>query len=500
MKKNLLILTAMLSSLFLTGDLVAQTYHFQEGFVTNAPPVGWIATNVGWSSNYNHGAYPGDYSAKLKPNESFLMFKALNTADILDCYIQVRDTIAADSFHLLIEKSYNQLDWIQVSKDPCNMLNDSVFQHVSITVADPAIELYLRFHAVSVNGTNTLGLCYVDDISVTKLAFAPDDATLSDLTYNGISLEGFVASDLEYELEVPYYVDQVVMGGTPNNPAASMTISNPTNLRGNEAARTGTVSVTSQDGTVTKAYKIIFTVSDYIYKAGFILTGDGAMPFDGWDGSYTYTSNTIPMGNHGDFEGLAALKFVRGQVDKPGYLMTAKYIKSDTLTFWLAVDQPDGVEALLIQKKVLGGVNVILANITSAQMTFDWQKFTYFIGEDDSTQIIFTPTLTAEGVTRIWIDDIAMKGKKVESSSVSENNSATYIPVFPNPAHDVINLQLPDPSFNEVVINDLTGRRMLTQEICNSLVSVDISNLPKGIYFITLSGTTRLSAGKFIKY
>ena len=500
MKKNLLILTVILSSLFFTGASLAQDYHFQEGFPTNAPPAGWIATNVAWSINYNNGVYPGDYSAKLKPNESFLMFKALNTADILQCYIQVRDTIAADAFHLIIVKSYDQLAWVEIARDPCDMMNDTVFQPVSIEVKDPAIELYIRFHAVSVNGTNTLGLCYVDDISVTKLANSPDDATLSDFTYNSKSLEGFVASTLEYQLEVPYYVNQVIMGGTPNNPAATLTITNPANLRGNEASRTGTVSVTSQDGSVTKAYKIIFTVSDYIYKAGFILTGDGAMPFDGWDGSYTYTTNTVPMGNHGDFEGLAALKFVRGQVDKPGYMLTAKYIKSDTLTFWLAVDLPDGIESLLIQKKVLGGVSVNIANITSAEMTFDWQKFTYAIEEDDSCQIIFTPTLTAEGLTRIWIDDIAMKGKFVPPASVSENFAGNSISMFPNPADDVIKLQLPDLSYRLLVVSDLTGRMVLKQGIRNTQVSVDVSNLPHGVYFVTLSGTTKLASGKFIKY
>jgi len=500
MKKLYLLLSITGFILIFTGFVSAQTYHFQEGFTTNAQPTGWLTTNVAWSTTHNNGLYTGDYSVKLKPNESFLMLRVLNTADVLQFYVKVRDTTSVNDFHLYIEKSYDKLTWTEIGKDPCNMENDSVFQLVNIAVNDPATEIYLRFHAASLGGTNTLGLCYIDDVSVTKLALAPNDATLTDLTYNGTSIEGFTASTLSYSLEVPYYVNQVIMGGTPNNPASSMIITNPSNLRGNEESRTGTVAVTSQDGTVIKSYKIIFTVSDYIYKAGFITTGDGAVPFAGWDGSYTYTTNTVPMGNHNEFEGQAALKFVRGQPDKPGYLSTANYVKSDTLTFWLAVEQADGVESLLVQKKVGGGVSINLGNIASADMTPDWKKFTYIIGEDDSTKVIFTPTLTAEGLTRIWIDDIALKGKKVSGVSVEEIDRESRILIFPNPSCDIITIRSSDRNMKHLTITDLTGRKVMTRNIDQVLNSFDIRYLPDGVYFVTLIGAGKSYTTKFIKY
>jgi hypothetical protein len=500
MKKNLLILTVALISLFLFRPVIAQTYHFQEGFVTNAPPAGWLATNVTYSLTHNNGLYTGTYSAKLKPNESFLMFKALNTAAVLQFYVKVRDTSSASDFHLMIEKSYDKITWTEIGKDPCNMENDSIFQLVNLQVNDAATELYIRFHAASLNGTATLGLCYIDDVSVTKMALAPNDATLTDLTYNGISIEGFTAANLDYSMEVPYNVDHIAMAGAPNNPAATITITNPTNLRGYEADRTGTVSVTSQDGTVTKNYKIVFTVSDYIFKVGFVNTGDGVMPLPGWKGGYTYTTNTVPMGNHGDYTGPAAMKFMRGQPDKIGFLNTAKYTKVDTLTFWLAIDQPDGVENLLVQKKVGGGVSITLGNITSAEMTGQWQKFKYFIGESDSTQIIFTPTLTAEGLTRIWIDDIALKGEKVSGLSVPEGNADNHISVYPNPAQNVITVQSTGHGFTSVIIKDLTGRSVLNRDIKQSVSTFDIRNLPSGVYSVTLQGTGKIYTCKFIKY
>ncbi|MFZ4707259.1 MAG: T9SS type A sorting domain-containing protein [Bacteroidales bacterium] len=503
MKKNLLILSIITLSLSFSGISVAQIYHFQETFVLNAPPVGWIATNVTYSLTHNNeDLNPGTYSAKLKPNESFLMIKALNTAATLQFYVKVRDTSTLSDFHLMIEKSYDQVAWTEIGKDPCNMENDSIFQLVNIQVNDAATQIYLRFHAASVNGTASLGLCYIDDISVTKMAIEPNDATLTDLTYNGISIDGFTAANLDYIMEVPYSVEHIEMAGTPNNPGATITITNPTNLRGYEADRTGTVAVTSQDGTVTKNYKIVFTVSDYIYKVGFVNTGDGVMPLPGWRGGYTYTTNTVVGGggNHGEFFGLAALKFMRGQPDKIGFLNTAKYTKSDTLTFWLAIDQPDGVENLLVQKKVLGGIGITLGNITSSEMTAEWKKFTYFIGEDDSTQVIFTPTLTAEGLTRIWIDDLSLKGKKVSGLSVSEVNSDTRISVYPNPAHNTLTVQSTDRCFTSLTVSDLTGRRLMTEDIRQSIKTFDIHSLPGGVYFVTLKGENKTITSKFVKH
>jgi hypothetical protein len=501
MKKQVLLSIIGFALVFL-GKVSAQTFHFQEGFVLNAPPAGWLATNVSYSTTHNNGLFTGTYSVKLKPNESFLMFKALNTAASLQCYIKIRDTSSLSNFHLMVEKSYDKVAWTVISTDPCDMENDSVFQLVNIPVNDAATELYLRFHAVSVNGTATLGLCYVDDVSVTKMSIAPNDATLTDLTFNGTSIEGFTASGLEYAMEVPYNVEQVVMAGTPNNPGATLTITNPSNLRGYEADRTGTVKVTSQDGTVTKNYKIVFTVSDYIYKIGFVNTGDGVMPLPGWKGGYTYTTNTvIPTGgNHGEFTGLAALKFMRGQADKIGYLMSAKYIKSDTLSFWLAIDQPDGVENLLVEKKVNGGVSISLDNITSSEMTGEWQKFTYYIGETDSTQIILTPTLTAEGLTRIWIDDLALKGKRVSGLSVAENEADHLISVFPNPANANITIQLPESEFTALTVCDATGRIFLNKKVTSGTQTLDALNLPKGICFITFTGENKTYTRRIVVY
>ena len=145
MKKQLLFLLVIGLFLVFTRPALAQVYHFQEGFVTNAPPVGWLTTNVTYSTTHNNGLYDGTYSVKLKPNESFLMLKALNTAANMQFYVKVRDTTKLSNFHLTIEKSYDKIAWSEIKKDPCDMKNDSVFQLVNVAVNDAAPELYIRF-------------------------------------------------------------------------------------------------------------------------------------------------------------------------------------------------------------------------------------------------------------------------------------------------------------------------------------------------------------------
>jgi hypothetical protein len=380
------------------------------------------------------------------------------------------------------------------------MKNDSVFQQVKIQVNDNEPVIYLRFHAVSVGGTTTLGLAYIDDVSVTKLSVSPNDATLTDLNYNGISIDGFVATTLEYAKEVLYSEEKITMGGTTNNPAATKVITNPTNLRGTLAERTGSVKVTSQDGTATKTYKIVFTISEYIYKVGFATTGNDLSHMPGWKSAFTTTSNTVPMGNHDYFPGTAAMKFVRGQPDKIGYLNTAKYIKSDSLFFWLAVENPDGVENLLVEKRVGGGVKVMVANITSSKMTGEWQLFKYKIGETDSTEIILTPTITPESPTcRIWIDDLAMKGKKVGGTVAVKESTGSLISVYPNPASEQINVNMHKATFTSVEVYDLTGRPVMKRSIEKDAFTLDISTLPRGVYMLTFRDGIRSSSQRFVK-
>lgn len=61
--------------------------------------------------------------------------------------------------------------------------------------------------------------------------------------------------------------------------------------------------------------------------------------------------------------------------------------------------------------------------------------------------------------------------------------------VYPNPATDVINVSLGKNAFREAKLINIYGQQLLSKQIVDeSLIKFEVANLPKGIYFIELSG------------
>ena len=480
-------------------------YHFMEPFNVNAPPSGWIANNIAWSSTHDYGLYSEgtSYAAKLKPTECFLITKPLNTVGEVDFYVKIRDNDPTHNVHLYIEKSYDLVDWTIIATDPCDMDYKDGYQNVNLLVNDLGSEVYIRFRGTATGGTADLGLLYIDDVAITKLEVAVDDATLTELLYNGITVPEFSPSSYSYAVEVPYYTIDMEITAVANNPAANINITPPANLRGTEAQRTATVLVTAEDGVTTLTYQIIFTVSEYIYKTGFDKTGSSVPPFEGWltTNTYTHVESSIPIGNHGEFPGTGAFKFVCGKSatgSSSGTLTTAKYTNSHILTFWLFVELPDGAEKLLIEKRVGGGVKVTLADLTTNDMTGEWQKFTYTIDETDSTDIFFTSTLTIDGESRIWIDDLALTGIP-GAISVVEPVQSIDILVYPNPAKDVLHIELNREQFHSFDLFNITGNKLFGGNVTQEVFEINLDKLPRGIYFITFRGEQNSQVKKFIK-
>lgn len=93
-----------------------------------------------------------------------------------------------------------------------------------------------------------------------------------------------------------------------------------------------------------------------------------------------------------------------------------------------------------------------------------------------------------------WFDSLANKCSNYLSSehSISENNSYIY----PNPASNFITLKGLEKNNNTIKIYSLLGKEILTTNFNKD--KIDISNLPKGVYFLNISNNSRTRL-KFIK-
>ncbi|GEM_PF-6722676 len=89
-----------------------------------------------------------------------------------------------------------------------------------------------------------------------------DDATLSNLTYDGIQVPSFNAATVTYNVELPHNTTVVpTVVGTKNNANATVNVTPATDIAGDAAARTTTILVTAEDDSYTKTYTIVFSVA-----------------------------------------------------------------------------------------------------------------------------------------------------------------------------------------------------------------------------------------------
>jgi hypothetical protein len=59
--------------------------------------------------------------------------------------------------------------------------------------------------------------------------------------------------------------------------------------------------------------------------------------------------------------------------------------------------------------------------------------------------------------------------------------------IYPNPAEDVLLLQLPQVALGaELQLMDITGKLMLEKHVSELSMSINISEIPRGTYFIRL--------------
>ena len=93
-------------------------------------------------------------------------------------------------------------------------------------------------------------------------------------------------------------------------------------------------------------------------------------------------------------------------------------------------------------------------------------------------------------------------GSAALTSIVKSNLAISSINIFPNPASDFIRIQSPENravSGYQMFTANGTFIKSLESKTEQSVVNLNISDLPEGIYFIVPSGKTNAKAAKFIK-
>jgi hypothetical protein len=369
-------------------------------------------------------------------------------------------------------------------------------------------------NAPSLPGTSTIlvtaenGFTQISySLHFTVAATPSKDASLKDLKVGGVTIPGFASGTFEYIYKLPFGTTKApVVTAVANSAVATLAV-----LDATSATDMAFVEVTAQDGNTISTYAVIFEIDAYIYKVGFE-TAD--LPFVGWTTDNTiissnYTSVTeIALSNHASYPGNYAFRFIAGKPTLPpsipGSLKTSKYPNSGTLSFWLYVQKTDALESMLIHKKVNNADSVLIATLTSTQMESNgWKEFSVDINEPDSTAIIFTSVLTMDattssGGTRIWMDDLALRGRLNVGIKQLEKNPVVNL--YPNPVREQMTIDMAQAKYETLDVYNLMGSKVLSQKINDSNFNLDVSTLSNGMYVIQFTGSNIIYKSRFVKF
>lgn len=82
------------------------------------------------------------------------------------------------------------------------------------------------------------------------------------------------------------------------------------------------------------------------------------------------------------------------------------------------------------------------------------------------------------------------------NSGISEYSSVKSLDAYPNPASDVITFDLRDMDASVILVNDVTGREVLSLNVTGSVFGTDVSNLSNGSYLYNVMDRNGLIVGR----
>ena len=143
----------------------------------------------------------------------------------------------------------------------------------------------------------------------------------------------------------------------------------------------------------------------------------------------------------------------------------------------------------------------------------DWGTYEPYLRPN---AIIMRDILIAQGYNPVWNQwheghtcgnwrahfDIALeyffppKPAGVENIQTDQSTLRCY----PNPSTGKITIEVSDKTTNEnLSVLDLTGQQIIACQITYPGITLDISTLPSGVYFVKVAGEKEMQVGKFVK-
>jgi hypothetical protein len=331
------------------------------------------------------------------------------------------------------------------------------------------------------------------------------DATLSDLTVNGVTVAGFSSSTLNYNIELPIGTTAVptVVATTSQASPASAIVMDAASLPG-----TTSVIVTAQNGVDTNTYTINFTVEITPVNQTFDLTFE-----PGTAGSVASNWNVFENDSNPPFE-------VVPNPNPSGVNTSSTVAKLTTLiageqfagcetqhgTIWeWVLDGTTTTITIDVYKTVISDVGIKMVNTTSGTIfqllqpntvVNAWETLTYDItgaiasGENhDIDQIVVFTDWQARTTDNIsYFDNVSWEGLKIAEAPLlgTEDFEALELKVYPNPTQNVWNIKSGNQIINSVQVFDMLGKYVMSINPNSNETQIDASTFNAGLYFVKI--------------
>ncbi|MBL4605493.1 MAG: T9SS type A sorting domain-containing protein [Flavobacteriaceae bacterium] len=125
----------------------------------------------------------------------------------------------------------------------------------------------------------------------------------------------------------------------------------------------------------------------------------------------------------------------------------------------------------------------------------------------DSNDFVFSPSggsismIWAVGATTNTAQQHASRGATAAAVTLGiKENKLLSFNMFPNPASDQVNIQLPTGTESaKVFVYDYVGRLMSSQTVTSNNPKIDVTGLSSGMYIIRVTTDDKIGAQQFIK-
>ena len=143
-----------------------------------------------------------------------------------------------------------------------------------------------------------------------------------------------------------------------------------------------------------------------------------------------------------------------------------------------------------------GGTRISHSNKNNTEWTFTWRSPSTLQG-----QVRFYAAVNAVNNNGSNGGDqvVTAQSNLVNALGISEAKLLAF-EMFPNPATEAINIQLPSGVLEaQIGVFDYTGRLVSSKIINTTDIQIDISDLAAGIYIIRVSSKDKIGAQRFVK-